>query len=162
MSDQNSISNIQADQNKGLSRREMLLGLSAAAGMVYTGNSMAAMSPHHDHSKHSAQQPDLLDAVNVCLDKGQKCIAHCLVSFKEKETELAECAAKAHEMQAICDGFSYLLASNSSHVKEYAKVCVKVCEECEDECMKHKKHKECKACGEACAAVVDQIKLRLS
>jgi len=145
----------------GIDRRDLLLGLGATAAMMYTGTSNAAMSPHHDHSKHSAQMPDVLDAINKCLDKGQRCIAHCLVSFQEGDTELADCAAKAHEMQAICDGFSYLLASNSKHVKEYASVCLKVCKECEDECMKHKKHIECKACGEACAEVVDQIKLRV-
>lgn len=159
MVQKSSETNPQELTNEGNNRRELLLGLGATAAMMYTGQSNAAMSPHHDHSKHSAQQPDLLDAVNNCLDKGQRCIAHCLVAFTEGETELAECAAKAHEMQAICDGFSYLLASNSKHIKEYASVCLKVCKECEDECMKHKKHKECKACGEACADVVDQIKL---
>ena len=118
--------------------------------------------PGHDHSKHSAQLPDVLDATNKCLDKGQRCIAHCLVSFKEGDVTLAECASKVHEMQAICGGFSYLLAANSEYAKAYASVCAKVCKDCEDECLKHKEHIECKACAEACADLVDQIKLRLS
>ena len=151
----------QEESNSVMSRREMLLGVGAAASMVYAGNAISATSPKHDHSKHSTQQPDMLGAVNKCLDKGQRCIAHCLVTFKEGENELAVCAAKVHEMQAVCDGFSYLVASNSKYTKAYAKVCVQVCKDCEDECMKHKKHVECKACGEACADLVDQIKLRL-
>ena len=118
--------------------------------------------PGHDHSKHSTQIPDLLDALNDCVNKGQRCISHCLVSFQEGDLKLADCAAKVHEMQAICGAFTYLVASNSKHIKEYAKVCEKVCKDCEDECMKHKEHFECKVCGEACAAVVDQVKLRLS
>jgi len=84
------------------------------------------------------------------------------VSFTEGDTTLADCASKVHEMQAICGAFSYLLAANSEYIKEYASVCERVCEDCEEECMKHKEHVECKACGEACAALVDQIKLRLS
>jgi Cys-rich four helix bundle protein (predicted Tat secretion target) len=138
-----------------------LLGIGAVATAAYAGTALAAM-PGHDHSAHTAQLPDLLNAANNCLDKGQRCIAHCLVSFKEGDLELADCAAKVHEMQAICGGFSYLLAANSMYVKEYANVCEQVCKDCEKECMKHKEHVECKACGEACAEIVDQIKLSLS
>jgi Cys-rich four helix bundle protein (predicted Tat secretion target) len=146
------------NSHPGLSRRELLLGLGAAATVACASPAMAAM-PEHDHSKHSAQQPDMLDATNACLDKGQRCIAHCLVSFQEGDLQLADCAAKVHEMQAICGAFSYLLAANSSYVRDYADICARVCEDCEKECRKHEEHIECKACAEACADVVDQIKL---
>ena len=89
-------------------------------------------------------------------------VSHCLVSFTEGDTELAVCAKKVHEMQAICGAFSYLLAANSVYTKAYASVCEQVCEDCEKECKKHEKHVECDACAKACAEVVDQIKLRLS
>ena len=64
-------------------------------------------------------------------------------------------------MQAICSGFSYLVAANSAYVGDYAKVCEQACTDCEKECLKHKEHIECKACADACAALVDQIKLNL-
>ena len=156
-----SISGEHIEPNIGISRREMLLGVSAAAAMAYAGSAISAM-PGHDHTKHSAQIPDLLDAVNNCLDKGQRCIAHCLVSFKEGDISLADCAAKVHEMEAICRAFSYLLSANSSYVKAYAGICEKACKDCEAECLKHKEHIECKACADACSNVVDQIKLHLS
>jgi len=149
------------ESTSGISRRDILLGIGAAATVAYAGAAVSAM-PGHDHSKHSAQMPDLLDATNNCLDKGQRCIAHCLVSFQEGDVKLADCASKTHEMQAICGAFSYLLAANSEYIKEYASVCEKVCKDCEKECRKHEEHIECKACAEACADVVDQIKLRLS
>jgi Cys-rich four helix bundle protein (predicted Tat secretion target) len=152
---------IDQDVPTRLTRREILLGMGAVAAATYAGGAVAAM-PGHDHSQHAAQLPDVLDATNECLDTGQRCIAHCLVSFKEGDTALAECASKVHEMQAICGAFSYLLAANSGYLKAYAGVCEQVCRDCEQECMKHKEHIECKACGEACAALVDQIKLRLS
>ena len=152
----------QASQNEknhsGMSRRELLIGMGAAAAAAYAGSAASAM-PGHDHSKHTAQKPGLLDAINNCVDKGERCIAHCLVSFQEGDLELADCAAKVHEMQAICGAYSYLLAANSKYSRAYAAVCKQVCEDCEKECRKHEKHVECKACADACAEVVDQISL---
>lgn len=142
-------------------RRKVLLGIGAVAAAAYAGTASSAMTGH-DHSKHSAQLPDVLDATNNCLDKGQRCITHCLVSFQEGDVELAKCASKVHEMQAVCGAFSYLLAANSDYVKEYAGVCSRVCKDCETECLKHKEHIECKACADACAEIIDQIKLRIS
>lgn len=145
----------------GISRRDMLLSMSAAATMAYAGSASAAM-PGHDHSKHSTQLTDLMDAVNGCIDKGRRCISHCMVSFTEGDTELAECASKVHEMQAVCGGFAYLVASNSSYVKEYSRVCEKVCKDCAKECRKHEKHIECEACANACDDIIDAIKLSIS
>ena len=148
-------------KENGISRRDVLLGMGAAASLAYAGAASAAM-PGHDHSKHTAQQPDVLDATNVCLDKGQRCIAHCLVSFTEGDTELADCAIKAHEMQEICSAFSSLLAGNSTYVKEYSAICKNVCKDYAKECRKHEKHIECMACAEACDDIVAAIQLHLS
>jgi Cys-rich four helix bundle protein (predicted Tat secretion target) len=146
---------------EGISRRDMLLGMGAAATMAYAGSASAAMKGH-DHSKHATQLTDVMDAVNGCLDKGRRCIAHCMVSFTEGDTELAECASKVQEMMAVCGGFAYLVASNSSYIKDYASVCEKVCRDCAKECRKHEKHIECEACANACDDIVDAIKLSLS
>ena len=145
----------------GISRRDLLLGAGALASVTYTATAVSAM-PGHDHSKHTAQLPGLLTAANTCLDKGQRCITHCLASFREGDTKLADCASKVHEMQAICNAFSYLLAANSSYIKDYAPVCEKVCTDCEKECRKHEEHIECKSCADACADMVDQIKLKFA
>ncbi len=161
MSKNDAHSNNKKEHDLDESRRKILLGMGAVAASTYAGVASSAMKGH-DHSKHSSQLPDVLDAANSCLDKGQRCIAHCLISFTEGDLELAECARKVHEMQAICSAFSYLLAANSDYVKEYSSVCARACKDCEKECMKHKEHVECKACGDACADIVDQIKLRLS
>ncbi len=157
--EKSSMNNEQKDN--GISRRDVLLGMGAAASFAYAGAASAAM-PGHDHSKHTAQMPDVLNTTNICLDKGQRCIAHCLVSFTEGDTELADCAMKVHEMQEICSAFSYLLAANSTYVKEYSTICEKVCKDCAKECRKHEKHIECKACAEACDDIVAAIQLHLS
>lgn len=161
MQDLEMLSNKNHESVSSISRREILLGLGAAATVAYAGTAVSAM-PGHDHSKHSAQLPDVLSAANNCMDKGRRCIAHCLVSFVEGDVKLAVCASKVHEMQAICSAFSYLLTANSDYTKAYASVCAKVCQDCEKECRKHEEHIECKDCAEACAEIVDQIKLRLT
>lgn len=161
MSEKEKKSVAQQGSSDGVSRRDVLLGMGAAATMAYAGSATAAMKGH-DHSKHSTQLVDLMDAINSCTDKGRRCIAHCMVSFTEGDTELAACASKAQEMMAICGGFAYLVASNSSYNKEYSKVCEKVCEDCAKECEKHDEHKECRACAQACNDVIDAIKLSLA
>ena len=146
---------------QGINRRQVLMAMGAVATAAYAGSAAAAM-PGHDHSKHKAQHPDVLDAANTCLDKGQRCIAHCLVSFVEGDTELAKCASKVHEMQAICGAFSYLLAANSEYLKEYAGICASVCKDCAKECREHDEHHECRECAEACDDIVEAIKKSFS
>jgi Cys-rich four helix bundle protein (predicted Tat secretion target) len=140
-----------------ISRRNVLLGLgTAAATLAVSGNAMSAM-PGHNHSKHSAQQPAVLDAANICTDKGTRCISHCLVAWNEGDLDLAECAKKVNEMNAVCNGFSKLLAANSNHIKDYAKICKSICKECAEECRKHDQHIECSECAEACEALIKAI-----
>ncbi len=147
-------------QTHGINRRQLLLGMGAAATFVSGGLPLttAEAAAKHDHSKHKAQHEKLLNTVNNCLDKGQRCIAHCLVVFQEGDTKLADCAAKVHEMQAVCDAYSYLLTANSSYSKGYASICSQVCEDCEKECREHDHHVESRDCAEACIDVMEEIR----
>jgi Cys-rich four helix bundle protein (predicted Tat secretion target) len=157
MTDKDSLPQKNSQPERGINRREVLLTMGAVATAAYAGSATAAMAGH-DHSKHKSQYPAVLDATNECTDKGQRCIAHCLVSFVEGDTELAKCASKVHEMQAICGAFSYLVAANSEYSKDYAKICISACEDCEEVCREHDEHFECKDCADACAALVKAIK----
>ncbi|MGD8843295.1 MAG: Csp1 family four helix bundle copper storage protein [Gammaproteobacteria bacterium] len=145
------------DMPRTLSRRDLLLGLGAAAVAAGAGPAVAAM-PGHNHAEHAPRHAALLDDTNTCLDKGRRCIAHCLTSWREGDLELADCAAKVHEMEAVCQAFAYLLAANSTYDAQYAAVCEVVCRDCSEQCRKHKEHVECRECGEACDAVVEAIK----
>ncbi len=141
-----------------LSRRALLVGASVLGAALVTGVSVAGDAPGHRHEDHAPKHPDVLEAVNDCVIKGQQCAAHCLVAFQEGDTTLADCARKVNEMLPICKALSYQLASNSPYVKALAAVCRQACKDCEEECRKHEdKHVECKACGEACAALVAAI-----
>ena len=143
---------------EGMSRREFLVGAGAVASLAASGAAFGAAAQVHDHASHAPRHPALLAAVNDCVAKGQSCIAHCLVTFKEGDMSLADCAAKVHEMDVVCKAFSYLLAANSSYLLDYSALCSEVCKDCEDECRKHDQHIECKACADACAEVIADIK----
>jgi len=150
------------ETGNSMSRRDMLLGLGAAAATIALSDSTMAAMPGHDHSKHSAQQPKVLDATNNCTDKGTRCISHCLVAWNEGDLELAACAKKVNEMNAICDGFAKLLSANSHHAKAYSQICKSVCEECARECRKHDEHIECRECAEACEALIKVMEQNLA
>lgn len=146
----------QETEQQILNRRQALFTMGAAATLAYTGAASAAM-PGHDHSKHKPQHEGVLEATNDCLDTGQRCITHCLVSFVEGDVELAECASKVHEMHAICDAFSYLVAANSDYAKDYSRICVTACDDCAKICREHDEHHECRHCAEACEALIKAI-----
>ncbi|MET0028409.1 MAG: Csp1 family four helix bundle copper storage protein [Candidatus Thiodiazotropha sp.] len=154
--------NNQNNSQNTISRRELLTGAGAAAalmvgGLAHASEQMSADHAHHQHAKHAPQHEGLLEAVNNCVDKGQRCVFHCHVAFQEGDMTLADCAAKGQEMLAVCKGFSYLVTANSVYLKDYAKICRQVCEDCRKECEKHDKHRECKACADACAETVKAI-----
>lgn len=148
----------QETKNGRISRRDLLVGMGLTA-MAYSPLAGAMQHEHakHDHSKHKPQQETVLGAVTDCVDKGQRCIAHCLTMFQEGDTSVADCASKVHEMMAICDGFSYLLTANSTHSKAMSALCLSVCKECAEECRKHDQHHECRACAEACEATIAAV-----
>jgi hypothetical protein len=89
------MSNRNSEQS-GICRRDLLVGMGLTA-MAYTPVASAMEHEHakHDHSKHKPQQEGVLESVNVCLDKGQRCIAHCLTMFQREiprlQTALLKC-----------------------------------------------------------------------
>jgi Cys-rich four helix bundle protein (predicted Tat secretion target) len=142
---------------KAVTRRDLLVSAGAAAAVAASGSAWAAGD--HDHKSHAPKHPDLLEALEDCTATGRRCVAHCLVTFREGDTSLADCAASVHEMMAVCAAMETLVASNSGHVPAMAKVCASVCEDCMAECEKHAKmHRECRECMEACKRLLPELK----
>jgi Cys-rich four helix bundle protein (predicted Tat secretion target) len=141
-----------------LSRRAVLTGVGALGAALASGATLAADSDEHSHHHHAPQNPGLLSAAEDCSSSARKCLAHCLVSFREGDTSLGDCARSVHEMLPICDAFGIQVASNSAYVDSLAKVCRQACADCETACREHEKsHVECKECAEACARIVAAI-----
>lgn len=140
-----------------VSRRDLLVGAGALASVAVGSSAFAAGK--HDHATHAPKRPKLLESLEACTTTGRLCISHCLVTFQEGDTSLAACAAKVHEMMAVCSAMETLVASNSSYAEGMARVCIEACKDCAAECKKHAdEHRECRDCMEACRAVVPLLK----
>jgi Cys-rich four helix bundle protein (predicted Tat secretion target) len=142
-----------------LTRRQVLaagaLLAAAAAGMASAAGPEHPGHVHGGAKKYEALRTTALD----CLKTGQTCLAHCMNTFKNKDTTLAECAQRVEELLATCTMMSQLAAFDSRHFKSFLSGCIDVCNDCERECRKHEKqHAECKACGDSCAACVKEMK----
>jgi len=94
-----------------------------------------------------------------CAGTGELCLHHCLAEFAKGQTMRAQCAARVAEMVPVCQALASLAALESSHLKAYAKICIDVCQSCEDECRKHTVHAAiCGQCADACAKVIAALK----
>lgn len=149
-----------------MTRRDVLMASAALAAAATAGRASAA----EDHSAHATtakyseakafrKHAALVSTANECIATGQACLSHCFETFVAGDTTMAECAFAVEQMLKACDAFSYLAAYDSPHLPAMARVCVSVCEDCERECRKHEEHQpECKACADACAALIREAK----
>ena len=158
--------NSASDLNDAVSRprRDLLIGamaLTTLSGLSALGQARAeepgqarAEEPGHEHHQHTMDQGRMrvIEHAMDCVMKGEICIEHCLRLFKAGDTTVAECAATTHEMLASCTAMRQLATLDSRHLKDFMRVCVGVCEDCEKACREHEnKHAECKACADSCA-----------
>ncbi len=155
-----------------MDRRTVLKGAGAAVAAAFTASALAAdkvghdqhdhgSHDSHDHHEHaaSAKLDALMQAAGDCAQKGELCLAHCLVLLGNGEREMAACAKSVNQTIAICRALETLAGQGSPYADKLAVMAIDVCKECEDECRKHeKKHAECKACADACAACLKQCK----
>ena len=149
-----------------MDRREVLKGAGAAVMAALAANALAADTKgahdHHDHEHmHGAANnlTPLILAAADCAQKGDLCLAHCLVLLGNGDKEMAACAKSVNQTIAICHALETLGGQGSKYAASLAKVAMDACKECEDECRKHEnKHAECKACADACAACYKQCK----
>ena len=131
-----------------MNRRELLIGAGALVTTLFANKAFAASAKHgHTYGK---KFKNLIDSGLNCVKKGEACIQHCLAHFGDET--LAECAASVQEMLPICATLSKLASYESRHLKEYLKVCIQVCKDCEKACRVHENtHVPCKECADACA-----------
>lgn len=157
-----------------LRRRDLLMGATLLAGATLGAavSAAAADDPHQHHAPDASasdrryseatafkRRADLVAATNECVARGQACLSHCMETFVQGDTTMAECARAVQEMLATCHAFAQLAANDSVVLGPMAQACIAVCEECEKQCRVHEEHQpECKACADACAALVREAK----
>jgi Cys-rich four helix bundle protein (predicted Tat secretion target) len=169
MQDDRSDANATPASDSSLRRREVLAGAGALAALAAVP-SLAAEQEHAGHgkgryfeAKAAKAHPALVKATNECLDTGDVCLSHCYETFRMGDTTMADCAFAVQQMVQVCTAFGSLALNDSKHLKALAPGCIAVCEDCEQECRKHEDHQaECKACAEACAALVREARKLLT
>jgi Cys-rich four helix bundle protein (predicted Tat secretion target) len=137
-----------------MKRREFIAGaavLAAASGVKAAPGDKPAAA-HHDEAYGS-----LATAAGDCVRRAQACLQHCLVMLGGGDTSLAGCATAVRDTIATGQALETLAAAGSKHAKAMSRVALDVAKACEAECKKHAQHPPCKACGEACSALIAEI-----
>ncbi len=142
-----------------MNRRELLLGGVALASASIAGKAFAVEAHDHHHHHVGTVNMDLISATSDCVQKGEICLAHCLVLWGQGDQEMASCAQSVNQMLAVCGALQLLAAQESAFLPNQAKIAMDVCKECEEECKKHADmHEACKACMEGCVSCYKQCK----
>jgi len=100
----------------------------------------------------------------VCIQACQDCAAicrHCAISCiaEPQPGRFAECIQHTLECSAICTATAQIMSLNGSKIKELAKLCAAICDECAEHCsMFEEPHCQecaelCRKCADACAVI---------
>lgn len=123
-----------------------------------TGDAAGA-KPANTEAKAYKKHAAAVAAAEKCLETGRACLSHCFETFVDGDTTMAKCALSVEQMLHVCDAFASLAAHDSKRLGAMTRVCVGTCEDCEQECRVHEEHQaECKACADACAALVKEAR----
>ena len=159
-----------------VTRRSMLAtSLAVGSGIAATiaGSGLARAhdehedDEHHDKHEHHEHHADhgpaphqaLIDAGLDCVNRGEVCADHCIEMLSDGDTSLKDCLRTVSAMLPMCATLARLAAQDAKRLKEFAKVCIDVCADCEAECKKHQdEHAVCKACAKSCATCIAECK----
>lgn len=145
-------------------RRDFIGSTAAGLGAILAATAARAeegSDGHEGHAHHEATtgsgateaHKDLIRKAAECIAAGDTCVGHCIGLLGKGDTSLKDCLVRVQEMLPSCATLIRFAALDSPRLKELAKFCADVCDDCEKECKKHEKHHEvCKACMESCAA----------
>lgn len=152
------------DKNPELETRRSFMLNSLALVVTATAatnvfSSESAKGDHHHHHGHgSKQHKELVESALHCIQTAQYCRDHCIQLIKGGDTTLADCLQSVNDTIPMCETLVQLSTSNNRHLKSFAKVCIRVCRDCEKECEPHKdKHKECEDCMLSCRDCIEHL-----
>lgn len=153
-----------------VSRRAALRFAAGAAVLGLAASAAEASQPNEHQGSHdghgaAAMRPKyqaLIDAAQVCMGKGEVCMAHCIDMMKAGDTSMADCMQSVQAMLPMCATLARLSALEAKRLKAFVAVCRDVCLDCAAECKPHaKEHAVCKACMESCEACATECKIIL-
>lgn len=145
-------------KNENHSRRTLLKGILATSAVVASGTAFSAQDHSHHHHPMTKINKALVNIANECAQHGDECIDHCIELFKSGDTSVARCAETVNEMIVMCRALAKMATYQSEQLVAVAKICIDVCQVCAEECGKHSKHPQCKACEESCLECIKECK----
>ncbi|QUE85394.1 four-helix bundle copper-binding protein [Exiguobacterium alkaliphilum] len=107
------------------------------------------------------QYKSVIEALNNCAITCNECYDECLT--EENVTMMVDCIRLERECAEFSAFVAQALARGTAFASEYAELCIKICEACGNECMKHASHMEsCKKCADTCFKCADECRKLLS
>jgi hypothetical protein len=99
------------------------------------------------------------DCIEACLRCAAIC-NHCASSCTQEDDVkmMARCIQLDMECAAICYAAVQLMSMGSERAMEMCRLCADICEECGNECGKHKKMQHCQECAEACHRCAEECR----
>lgn len=147
--------------------RRTVIGAAAAGGAILMGAAASPAAHAADEMDHAAMghtsgpapHQKLIDAALHCVNTGDVCTNHCIKQLADGATSLAACLRSVQALIPTCLALSRLAALQSPRLKDFTRIALEICTDCEEECKKHESHHaECKACMESCAACIKECK----
>lgn len=144
-----------ATSDATISRRAVLAG-TAAAGLAIPLATVAQAEGAHDHHDHGGtHHRKLIETALDCVGRGDSCAAHCVELMGDGDTSLKDCLVSVNAMLPMCATLARYAASDAKRLKQLAKVCIDICDDCAKACETHAaEHEVCKLCGESCEACI--------
>jgi len=99
------------------------------------------------------QYKDCIKACLKCAMACEVCAAACL--REEKVQMMTRCIELDRDCADICRLAATLMARQSDYVKEFCRLCAKVCRDCAEECGRHQVE-HCQRCAEMCCACAEE------
>lgn len=149
------------------SRRHVLLAGTVAAGALALSGAARAEGEHDHHKMQGAAAPDapkqprraLVDAAVDCIRHGEICAAHCVDMLARGDTSLKDCYRTVTAMLPLCKALAQYAAADAARLRDLAKLCIDVCDDCAKECKKHAEHHAmCRRCLDSCEQCIKDCK----
>ncbi|WP_400242957.1 four-helix bundle copper-binding protein [Niallia sp. JL1B1071] len=97
----------------------------------------------------------LIKSLQECMIVCNHCLNECLAV--ENVTPMIDCIHTNRECIQFCSYLEQAIIRKSPYAKEFAEICLSVCQDCARECEKHD-HRHCQYCADICRECANACK----
>ncbi|MEQ1500974.1 MAG: four-helix bundle copper-binding protein [Myxococcota bacterium] len=138
----------------------ILAGLALATAAEAATPAPALPSPYLAAGGATASIDALAASARACVAAADACIRHCAQELAVGDKEMADCNWAVHAVHATSGATVTLASLRSARLAEMLPATIAAAKACSTACHEHESHwamgmhLECKACAEACDALV--------